>query len=328
MLQRVATETGSTEVFEIARGFSDAGFYQMESETLVSTVDIVLPFIDDPTLFGEISVEHALNDIYASLAYPLGALIILGIPYNLLPTSPEVILTLSSAVNTLKQHNVAVLGGHSLAYQQDFSIGFSIFGKLRQPQSQKNLCKPGDVIIVTKRLGTSVASLRWRIFNSPAESHADVITGMRQSNEATSEVLSSHGVSYCTDISGFGLINNLHNLLQRCNYASIIDLDKIPIYDSVKEFIDQNELCTRQYYHNAENIDFFETEATEHENPKKIAWLDSQMSGGLIFICTESSANNIQSELMSIGIESTIIGRLVDGETGKIHIARGNNQTN
>lgn len=328
MLDAVATETGSADVAEIARNFTDAGFYQMQNETLVSTVDIVLPFIDDPILFGEIAVQHALNDIYASLAVPLGALIILGIPTNLSPTSQEVVQSLSSAVNTLKNHKVTLLGGHSLAHQQDFSLGFSIFGKMMGVQSSMNDCKPGDAVIITKRLGTSIASLRWRMFNIPAARHSDVIAGMRQSNEATAGVLLDQGVNYCTDISGFGLINNLHNLLRRCNSACTLDLNALPVYSSIAEFMSDEILCTRQYYHNADNIDFVENAALDDGGGNKIAWLDSQISGGLLFVCPASLVCKIQQELNRIGTESTVIGSLTGGEPGRIKITRANHLAN
>lgn len=328
MLETVAAETGSEDIAEIANSFRDAGLYPMQSETLVSTVDIVLPFIDDPLLFGEIAVQHALNDIYASLAVPLGALIILGIPANLSSTSPEVIKSLTGAVNALKNQRVALLGGHSLAHQQDFSIGFSIFGRLMNPNEQNIVCNPDDAIVVTKRLGTSIASLRWRIFNAPAADHSDVIAGMCQSNEVAANILSSRGIAGCTDVSGFGLVNNLHSLLRRLNCAAVLDLEAMPIYESVLDFVAEDELCTRQYYHNAENLDFVDGLNLADKGGNRIAWLDSQISGGLMFVCEKSSVIDIRRELSHAGVESSIIGRVVHGEAGRILVARNDCPSN
>lgn len=312
LLNDVGQQASSKAILTLSIDMPDTGAFTLPSVKCLSTVDIILPMIDDPEHFGRIAANHSLNDIYAGFGRPHFALAIVGVSSSLEPNSPEVTGMLAAAAVELKNAGVALIGGHTLSNQGDLYLGFAIVGTEAASGNTLSV-EPGDSIFLTKRLGTSVASVRWKAQLAGAKEHDDVVSGMLSSNRRASEVAAQCGVRYCTDVSGFGLLNNLASIVQRCSGRARLNLDRLPSYESVEAFLGQDEFVTRQYYYNAEaalaalGLDSFS------KLRRRALWLDSQVSGGLLFVCPASQEERLTQSMASEEILVTKIGVLEGG---------------
>src|SRR5687768_6899668 len=192
------------------RTADDAGVYKLdETRALVQTVDFFTPIVDDPFVYGQIAAANALSDVYAMGGRPLTALAIAGFPKD---AEREILSSIfAGGLDVLNRARVALLGGHTVQ-DQEIKFGYAVTGEVHPAQVFANAgARPGDVLILTKPLGTGIIATALKFGRAPAATVAAAIASMTTLNREAAEVLRnlpSGSVHACTDITGFGLIGH------------------------------------------------------------------------------------------------------------------------
>jgi selenide,water dikinase len=321
LLTAVRDASSGKQLDFVSKNFPDCGTYFVNGQTFLSTVDIVLPMTLSPIDFGKIAVCHVLSDLYASGSTPLFALCILGVPSGMSASSNEAVQVMTAAVEHLSSENVLLVGGHTMTDQQDFYLGFSAIGQpIGDMPFDQGRARAGDVLVLTKPLGTSIATLRWKLEEASEADHRDVLDGMLQSNREAANILAKHKVHACTDVTGYGLLGHLYNILNASSVAARINVSRLPCYESLAGVAHPDQ--SRQAIH---NIDYVgpHLKLSEQLSPLQEALLfDSQVSGGLLFCVNQADAKQICGQFRQAGLYSSCVGEIRDGPAGEIELAK------
>lgn len=316
LLSGLAHRCSSQDIQNILEAKPDAGTYLLGGIELAATVDVIYPAVLDPADFGVIAVNHATSDLYAVGATPLFALSILGVPKGLPSNSNYIENMLHASFEHLKESGILLIGGHSLIDQEDLMLGFSIVGK-KETQNEQQLVSPGDQIVLTKKLGTSVATGLWKAGEHPSHQFDDVLHGMRKSNQGASSILKKLGVSAVTDVTGYGFMGHLINLLKRYNAAAKLLVDRVPLYDSLKLIPHWEQPVSRLFFNNkkyAESyVNNFEALGEEREN----FLVDAQVSGGLLAICSREQCAKLRILTNDVN-DFSVVGEICIGNSGRV----------
>jgi selenide,water dikinase len=297
----------------------DAAVVQVpDGKAMVHTVDYFRAFIDDPYVFGQITANHALGDIYAMGAEAQTALAIATVPYGLEDKVETTIREMmAGATDVLNEAGASLVGGHT-GEGPELALGFSINGLVdRDRILRKGGMSAGEVLILTKPLGTGTLFAADMQHKAKGRWIDGALKSMLQSNRQTARCLFAHGASACTDVTGFGLLGHVVEMTKASNAGVEIDLDSLPVLDGARETTRLGILSTlqpanvrlRQAIENSEG-----TQAHEHYS----LIFDPQTSGGLLASLPAERAQSCLEELHALGFtEAAIIGR-VTGENGGV----------
>jgi len=279
-----------------------------KSGYLVQTVDFFRAFIDDPFLFGEIAANHALNDVFAMGGVPRHALATAVIPVASAAKVQEALFqVLSGARACLDREGVALVGGHS-SEGEDLSLGLTITGEVAADRiTRKSGLAAGDALVLTRPLGTGIlfaAAMRGRAY---ATAVTAALAEMRGSNREASAILSRHYATAMTDVSGFGLVGHLGEMLRASGGEAALDLSLIPIYADVLSYAREGLSSTLL----SENLSGIALISGEISNVGKSVLFDPQTSGGLLAGIPSGQVLSCISELRSAGYRhATVIGQV------------------
>jgi selenide,water dikinase len=197
----------------------DAGVYLISPEmALVQTVDFFTPIVDDPHTFGQIAAANSLSDVYAMGGKPISALSIVGFPEKGDPEILEQIIR--GGLSKMAEAKCSVIGGHSIR-NDDIQFGYSITGLIHPQRVWRNVgVRTGDVLLLTKALGTGVLSTALKKDRLAPESLQAAVVSMSELNRAASETLqefdqqsgAAHAIHAVTDITGFGLLGHAREM--------------------------------------------------------------------------------------------------------------------
>jgi selenide,water dikinase len=280
-----------------------------KGKMLVQTVDFFPAFIDDPYLLGEIAANHALNDVFAMGGVPRHALATVVVPPGPASKVEEALFQLLSGARVcLDREEVALIGGHSSEGTR-VAIGFSVTGEVaRDRVVRKAGLKPDDALVLTRPLGTGIlfaAAMRARA-KAPWIDMA--LCEMRHSNRSAVAVLAAHGVTAMTDITGFGLIGHLGEMLLASRASATLDLASIPLYEGA--FILAREGVTSTLL--AENLVIGHLLRGEFDAPTRAVLFDPQTSGGVLAGIPADRAAECVAKLRAKGhVHAAIIGRVI-----------------
>jgi selenide,water dikinase len=305
------------ENLDLARPWADAAEVDALQGALAATVDIVLPMIDDPALFGEIVVVHVLSDLYAVGAKPIAGLNVLGVPEGIPVADESLQEMLGGAARRLRQAGATLLGGHSIENEQLF-FGLTALGESAQAPMGHTGAHIGDRLVLTKPLGTSVATLHWKINNAAVDEFGDVVAGMRESNAAASEMLRAAHVQACTDVTGYGLAGHLHNLLVGSGVAAQVNLADLPRYRSTTDRVPTDGDGTRLLHANEDYVTGFCELPTAIDPAMRLYLFDAQVSGGLVAAVPEADLGTLRRAADGAGQPIWDIGVISDGRAGEI----------
>ncbi len=286
----------------------DAAVYRIDERTaIVQTVDFFTPVVDDPYDFGAIAAANALSDIYAMGGKPLFALSIVCFPEWLLP--PEVLRQiLKGASDKAAEAGISIIGGHTVEDTEP-KFGLVVTGTIDAGKVlTKSSAKPGDAIILTKPLGTGILSTGIKRGFVDRETEKHMIAIMAQLNDKVAEVMTAFPVSACTDVSGFGLLGHLKEMVQRSQRGAEVDHKKVPVLPMTWEMAAMNMIPggTRNNLQYVEDIVDWDEEVPELA---KLILADAQTSGGLLVSLPSSLAGDFLFELHQNGIpDAAIIG--------------------
>ncbi len=287
---------------------------------IVQSVDYFRSFIDDPYVFGQIAANHALSDIFAMGAESQTAMAIATIPYGIEDQVEDLLFqTMSGALNVLNDSNTALVGGHS-SEGAELSFGLSVTGLAdREQVLRKSGMQAGDVLILTKALGTGTlfaADMRQKAKGRWIDA---ALQSMLLSNQNAGICMHKHGATACTDVTGFGLLGHLVEMTRSSGKSVAINLDTLPIMDGALQMIasgifsslqDQNVRLRRALKPTAES------DKHDYRNHKHFPLLfDPQTSGGLLASIPAENAGHCLAELDELGYPCSVIIGEVTADT-------------
>lgn len=299
----------------------DAGVYRINSEqAIVQSVDFFTPVVDDPYAFGQIAAANALSDIYAMGAKPLTAMNLVSFPVNKL--SMDVLAKiLQGGSEKIREAGAVLVGGHSIDDPEP-KYGLSVTGIVHPDHVLSNAkAEPGDILVFTKPLGVGIITtgIKRGIVSPAAE--AEVIKVMATLNKGAAEAAISVGVHAVTDVTGFGLLGHLHEMLEASGCSAEVYAEAVPVIDSVWDCIKQKAIPggTQANRRHIENKVDFESDVTEE---LRIVLFDAITSGGLLLSVPEERVDSLLKRLEEHKTPAAaVIGRVIKGEPGRIAVS-------
>jgi len=304
----------------------DAGVFRLTPEiTIVQTVDVFTPGVDDPELFGRIAACNSLSDVYAMGGTPVTALSIIGFPIESLPQ--EVMAKIiRGGMKVLDQAGTILLGGHSIN-DEEVKFGFAVTGIINASDVITNAgAEPGDFLILTKPLGTGIVSLAGQIGRASPRATQAAAASMCSLNKVASEVMVRHGATACTDVTGFGLLGHLCQLVTESEVTAEIWADALPLFPDVHDYAEEG-MFSGANERNAEYCLPRTTLAGDVPETARAILFDAQTSGGLLIAVPGHEAEDTLAELKSEGVEhASIVGQVTGESEGQI-VVKGRSQT-
>ncbi len=304
VLSKLPAQDFTTDVLVGFDTSDDAGVFRLNDTTaLVQTVDFFTPIADEPEIYGQIAAINSLNDIYAMGGKPLTALSIVCYPqkgdWDVLG---KILLGGQLAMNN---ENVVVLGGHSVD-DQEMKFGYAVTGIIEPDKVVKNSgAKAGDILILTKPIGTGVISTAIKFEKAGEEAKNASLKTMTTSAREASKVMQEVGANACTDVTGFGLLGHAFEMAKASNVTLRIESNKVELLPDVLDLIEQ-KMLTRGDKNNriyvGENITFKNSVSKEMQS----ALFDPQTAGGLLISIKEKNANLYLSKFKA----AKIIGKV------------------
>jgi selenide,water dikinase len=259
----------------------DAGVYLMSDETaLVFTADYFTPIVDDAADFGRISVANALSDVYAMGGTPILALNLIGFPDGELPLS---IMTdiLVGGQEKAAEAGVLIVGGHSVS-DRELKYGLAVVGVVRPEKVVRNSgARPGDVIVLTKPIGTGVLSTALKHEKLSREGLERITTIMLALNRAAGEAMVAAGASGATDLTGFGLTGHLIEMARGSGVTIEVPVDGVPLIEGALETL-RGGLAPGGLFTNHHYYRQFVSLKTRADGYSIELLSDPQTSGGLL----------------------------------------------
>jgi len=282
----------------------DAGVLRLNDEiALVQTVDFFTPISDDPRIFGHVAAINALNDVYAMGGKPISALSIVCYPQK---GDWEILgEILTGGQLAMNSEDVVVLGGHSVD-DQEIKFGYAVTGVVHPSKVKKNSeAKAGDVLILTKPIGTGVISTGIKFQKARTEAIQEQVKVMTTSARLASEAMVRHGANACTDITGFGLLGHAYEMAKGSKKTLSIESTKIPLLPDVLELISE-KMLTRGDRNNRAYVGDAITFSVGVTGEMQSALFDPQTAGGLLISLSESDAEHFLADIP----DAVVIGKV------------------
>ena len=289
----------------------DAGVYKItEDIAIIQTVDFFTPIVDDPYWFGQIAAANALSDVYAMGGIPKTAMNLVAFPIKDMDIS-VLRQILQGGLDKMKEAGVVLVGGHSVE-DKELKYGLSVTGLIHPDQilRKKNL-KAGDSLILTKPLGTGIINTAIKGGLASDEAIEFVTHLMAELNRDAAQAMEGFPVHACTDITGFGLIGHVAEMVIDSGSGINLWSEMIPIIPQAFDYAAMGLVPAGAY----KNREFREAMVEVYPSVKQAVvdiMYDPQTSGGLL-ICVESeSADDLVNELKKKGIDcAAVIGEVL-----------------
>ncbi len=306
---------------DVLQGFAtadDAGVFRLNDElAIVQTVDFFPPIVDDAYDYGAIAAANSLSDIYAMGARPASALSVLGYPAKKMPRD-VVAEILRGAFETARSAECPVIGGHTINAPEPF-FGLAVTGTVHPDKFIKNGGgKAGDLLVLTKPIGTGIATTAARAGLASVELMAAAVGTMKKLNKEASEAMSAAGVSACTDVTGFGLLGHLHEICLASGVGALVRYRDVPLIGGeILGLVAEGMATKLTNYYNAAGYAVFADEIGENE---RIVLCDPQTSGGLLMAMSPDAARVFMEEFARKGGSAALIGEIADDPEMRIKV--------
>lgn len=289
----------------------DGAIYRVsEDVALIQTLDFFPPMVDDPYVFGQVAAANALSDIYAMGGEPKVALNIVAWPNCVNPKFLGEILR--GGADKVKEAGAVLAGGHSI--QDDVpKYGLSVTGFVHPDRVFKNCgAKPGDVLILTKPLGTGIVNTAVKAELASKEAEAEVIRVMTTLNKKAKHVIERYEIHSCTDVTGFGLAGHSIEMAEGSGVTIELNVSALPIQEAAPEYAKMGLIPEGAYRNRAfagARVDVGETEEYLQD-----IFFDPQTSGGLLISAAPDTAADIMRDFAQQGLDTEygIIGTVVE----------------
>ena len=296
----------------------DAAVYRITDDiAIIQTVDFFTPIVDDPYWFGQIAAANALSDVYAMGGVPKTAMNLVCFPLKKMDLS---ILRqiLQGGLDKMKEADVVLVGGHSVE-DNELKYGLSVTGFIHPDRIlTKKAMEPGDQLILTKALGTGIINTAIKGGIASKETIENITRLMAALNRDAAEVMGHYPVHACTDITGFGLLGHMCEMVVDTDVGIKLQASLVPYFPEAMEYA-QMGLVPAGTYKNREFREAFVDFAPSVDGFMQDILFDAQTSGGLLISVAREGANELLSELKRRGMASaTVIGEVVSEPKEKI----------
>ena len=288
---------------------------------LVQTVDFVTPIVDSPYWFGQLAAANALSDVYAMGARPLTAMNLVAWPADLGMTHLAEILR--GGAEKVTESGADLAGGHSIDDKEP-KYGLAVTGVAHPDEIVYNAgAQSGDKLVLTKRLGVGVlaSALKQGLLSEhdmmPAIEEAVVL------NAAAAAVMSAVGAHACTDVSGFGLLGHLGEMLDASAAGAVVRVAEVPLHDGVLELVAQGVYASGL----GSNRDYLlprvrgaggSPDEVDQQDPRVLALFDPQTSGGLLIAVAADKHASLMAGLELRGVGAWTVGEVIAGPPGTV----------
>jgi len=296
----------------------DAGVYRISDDlAIVQTVDFFTPIVDDPYCFGQIAVANALSDIYAMGGIPKTAMNLVAFPSEDMDIS-ILLRIIQGGVDKMKEAGIVLVGGHSVK-DKELKYGLAVTGFIHPDRIlTKKALKMGDSLILTKPLGTGIINTAIKGGVASSESIDTVTKLMATLNRDAAKVMRDYPVHACTDITGFGLIGHLVEMVKTSELGIRIYAKKIPVLPETFSYAEMGLVPAGTY----KNREFYEPcveMAPTVDRFVQDVLYDPQTSGGLLICLDKENADGLLQSLKENVIYGvSIIGEVVSDPKEKI----------
>ncbi|HEV7743910.1 MAG TPA: selenide, water dikinase SelD [Pyrinomonadaceae bacterium] len=289
----------------------DAGVYRLRDDlAIVQTVDFFTPIVDDPFVYGQIAALNSINDVWAMAGTPLTALAITCFPKE--GVDPAILgEIMRGGLETLNKHGVTLIGGHSVASEQ-IMFGYAVTGAIDPEKIATNSgARVGDVIILTKPIGTGAISAGIKFAKASAEVAAASIATMLTPGKYAAEAMREFGVKGATDVTGFSLLGHAWEMARASEVAIVIEPGKVPLLEGALELaaagvITGADKTNREYV--GEDIEIDESVSKEMGR----LLYDPQTAGGMLISIAKDRAANLLGRLRENYPRAEAIGRVTE----------------
>jgi selenide,water dikinase len=297
----------------------DAAIVRTETgRDLVLTADVIAPLVDDPEAFGMIAAANSLSDVWAMGGEPRFALNLVFFPDDQLPL--EILdRILAGGAKVCREAGVAVVGGHTVR-DAEVKFGLSVTGDVGPGELWTNrTAEAGQALILTKALGTGVIGQAIKKGLASEATAAAAIKSMTTLNASAARIGHAHGVTAATDITGFGLLGHLRNIVRGSNVAATIELAALPLLPDAMEHL-RAKLCPAGSKANRAHVApdtvwsdgaplTAEGDDSDRELLASLA-CDAQTSGGLLLCTPMAQSEACVAQLRALGLAASRIGWL------------------
>ena len=281
-------------------------------DMLVQTVDFFTPVVDEPYDWGRIAAANALSDVYAMGGYPITALQLVGWPRDVIPFEVlgEVI---AGGVSVLAEAGCTLVGGHSVDDAEP-KYGFSVTGLVDPGNLMTNAgCRVGDRLVLSKPIGTGIIATGIKGGEASQEMRDQAVEVMAALNDGAALAMASVDAHAATDVTGYGLLGHLRELLDSARVAARIDVEHVPLLDGARDLLHQG-VWPGGSQRNLDSVTPMLDATAVHEDwPRLLA--DAQTSGGLLISVPATSLDDL---LIALAEQNThtaaVVGEITEGE--------------
>ncbi len=289
----------------------DAGVYRITDDiAAVLTADYFTPIVDDPYWFGAIAAANSLSDVYAMGGKPIVALNLASFPgeAEFLPVARKI---MQGGIDKMAEAGVSIIGGHTIKDKEP-KYGFAVMGMIHPDKIYDNSkARKGDALILTKPVGTGVVATGIKAGMCSEETISEITKSMAMLNKTASEIMIEIGVSTATDITGFGLIGHLSEVLVASGCRAVLHSEKVPFFKEAIRIADLGRIPGG-------------TRANEKTYAPYVGWSDvvtdtirillhdAQTSGGLVIFVPELRKDRLVSALVKEGLLAAHIGDITE----------------
>ncbi len=331
-----ACKLGSAELTEVLRHLpkvtdprvlvdaasrDDAAVFRLSADrALIATTDFFTPIVDDARSWGAIAAANALSDVYAMGGTPLFALNLVAWPRTGLPFAllGEV---MAGAAEVTQEAGCLLLGGHSIDDAEP-KFGLAVTGEVHPDQLMTNTAgKAGDLLVLTKPLGTGLLTTALKRDRLTELEIAAAVASMRTLNAGAARAARSAGVRAATDITGFGVLGHLGNILAGSRLAAELWMENLPVLEHARQMADEG-LVPGGTARNIEAAAAVTTYAPDVAPAERILLADAQTSGGLLLAVDPERLGELLAALRREKTPAAaVIGRLVAGPVGHVRVS-------
>ncbi len=295
----------------------DAAIYRLtERVAVVLTVDFFPPIVDDPYVYGQIAAANAISDVYAMGAKPICALAIAAFSRDLPPETVAKVLAGGQA--KAAEAGIAIVGGHTVNDPEP-KYGLAVIGTVEPGKQITNAgARPGDILVLTKALGTGIITTAAKNSPTPPAALAVAVESMSLLNRGAAEAMVAVGVSAATDITGFGLLGHLHGMMLASGTAGRISRAALPVLAGAVELLAAGSVPGGTV-RNLEAVSHAVTWDVGVSDADRLLMADAQTSGGLLISVPAAKLVRLQTELKKRGAPyAAVIGQVTVGAVGHI----------
>lgn len=286
----------------------DGAVYRLSSDTaVIQTLDFFPPMVEDPYIFGQIAAANAVSDIFAMGGEVRAALNIVCFPEDM---ELDILgMILEGGQEKLNEAGGVLAGGHSIA-DDSIKYGLSVMGTVHPDRIYKNGgCREGDVLVLTKKLGTGIICAANRVGEADAVSFGQAVESMCTLNRKAAEISRRYSVSCCTDVTGFGFLGHLSEMLDGKHGCRVFS-EKIPVLEGALSYAEEF-LTTgggqKNRNHVGGMVDFGEA-----GYPLQEVLFDPQTSGGLLIGVPADEADSIIRDMNGAGVPAAAVAEVAE----------------